>query len=440
MRKKQMTWIPAILSLAIAVALPGCGDAGSNAAGASSALSVKAIKLGQSGDAGFSGKIIPDQENKIVAKAGGKVADVKVVEGAVVKKGDVLVQLETDDLTSQVKQAEAGLIASKAKLADTQAGARSQEIQGLESAVQSAEAALNQVNAGVEQAKSGFDLAQKSYNRLRNMFDSTSTVTKEDMDKGTYEYEKAKAAYDQVQAQQQGAAAQVAAAKSKLELAKIGATGNTIEALQADVDRLTAGLELANNALANASIVSPIDGIVSKRSVQPGEMAQPGVVLLTVVKMDPVQVELSVPETQIGKMKAGSPVDVKVSNLPDKTFQGKIEFVSPVSNANSTTFPVKVSVSNPDGALLAGMLAEVHLKDSPQQAGLEVPKSALVKKDNKTFVYAIQGDAVKAVEVSTTDKNADWVYVKDNASLKPSVQIVINPSEQLADGSKVKVE
>ncbi|MCS7458858.1 efflux RND transporter periplasmic adaptor subunit [Paenibacillus doosanensis] len=438
MRKKQMTWIPAILSLAVIFALPGCGGADNNAS-AAQAVAVKAIKLGQPADSGLSGKIIPDQENKVVAKAGGKVSEVKVDEGAVVKKGDVLVQLETDDLTSQVKQAEAALIASKAKLADTQAGARSQEIQGLESAVQSAEAALNQVNAAVDQAKSGFDLSQKTYNRLRNMYDSTSTVTKEDMDKGTFEYEKAKAAYDQTVAQQQAAAAQVSAAKSKLELTKSGATGNTLEALQADVDRLTAGLELANNALANATITSPIDGVVSKRSIQPGEMAQPGVTLLSIVKMDPVQVELSVPETQIGKMKAGSDVEVKVGNLPDKTFAGKISFVSPVSNANSTTFPVKVTIANPDGVLLAGMLAEVHLKDSAPN-GLEVPKTALIQKDNKTFVYTVQDGTAKMIEVATTDKNADWVYVKDNPNLKANVQIVINPSDQLADGSKVKVE
>ncbi|WP_079909929.1 efflux RND transporter periplasmic adaptor subunit [Paenibacillus sp. 32352] len=439
MRKKQMTWIPAILSLAVAFALPGCGDVNGKA-NAAQEISVKAIKLGQNVDSGLSGKIIPDQEVKVVSKGSGKVANVTVDEGAVVKKGDVLVQLETDDLTQQVKQAEAALVASQAKLADTQAGARTQEIQGLESAVQAAQASLEQVNAAVDQAKAAFDLSQKTYNRLRNMYDSTNTVTKEDMDKGTFDYEKSKAAYDQTVAQQAAAQAQVSAAQSKLDLAKSGATGNTIEALQADVNRTSAGVELANSALANATISSPIDGIVVKRSIQPGEMAQPGVALLTVVKMNPVQVELSVPEAQIGKMKSGSDVEVKVANVPNKSFAGKISFVSPVSNANSTTFPVKVTIDNTEGLLMAGMLAEVHMKDTEQKNGLEVPKSALIKKDNKTFVYAVQDGTAKLVEVNTTDKNADWVYVKDNATLKANAQIIINPTDQLADGSKVKVE
>lgn len=439
MNRKQITWIPAILSLCVAVILPGCGDAVTSKASAAQAQSVKVIKLGQTNESGLSGKVIPDQEVKIVSKGSGKVLEVKVNEGSVVKKGDLLVQLETDDLSQQVKQAESGVIAAQAKLADTQAGARSQEIQGLESAVQSAKAANNQVSAAANASQSAFDLAQKNYNRLRNAYESTGTVTKDDMDKGTLEFDKAKSAYEQAQAQLQSSAAQVTAAQSKLDLARSGPTGNTIEALQADVNRLNAGLELASSALNNAAIAAPMDGIIVKRSIQPGEMAQPGVTLLNLVKMDQVQIELSVPDSLIGKLKSGTDVDVKVSNLPDKTFAGKLNFVSPVSNANSSTFPVKVTVDNKDGLILAGMMAEVHLKDA-QQGRMEIPKAALVKKDNKTFIYTVQDKTVKSVEVSTQDKNQDWVYLQENAGVKAGQQIVINPTDALTDGSTVKVE
>ncbi|OXM83461.1 efflux RND transporter periplasmic adaptor subunit [Paenibacillus rigui] len=438
MRTKKKTWIPAILSLVVITALSGCGGTAAPKAAAAE-LPVKAIKIGQSSGSGLSGKVIPDQEVKIVAKTSGKVSEMKANEGDMVKKGDVIIQLETDDLTQQVKQAEAGVIAAQAKLADTQAGARSQEIQGLESAVQQAQGAADQAKASADSSKASFDLAQKTYNKLRNLYDTNASVTKEDMDKGTTEYEKAQAAYQSALALQQSAAAQVSAAKSKLDLARSGATGNTIEALQADVNRLNASLELANNALTNATIVAPMDGVIVKKSISVGEMAQPGVALVTLVKMDQVQIELSVPDTLIGSLKAGTDVDVKVSNVPDKTFPGKINFVSPVSNTNTSTFPVKVTAANPDGLLLAGMTAEVHLKDS-KQGGLEIPKSAIVKKDNKTIVYIVQDQTAKAVEVSVEDKNADWAYMKDNASIKSGQQLIINPSEALTDGSKVKVE
>ncbi|MCR8629710.1 efflux RND transporter periplasmic adaptor subunit [Paenibacillus radicis (ex Xue et al. 2023)] len=439
MRRKQLTWIPVILSLCAVMVLPACGAAVSPQANAAQAISVKAIKLGQTNESGLSGKVIPDQEVKVVSKASGKVLDVKVNEGSVVKKGDVLVQLETDDLSQQLKQAESGVIAAQAKLADTQAGARSQEIQGLESAVQSAKAANDQIQAATDTAKSAFDLAQKNYNRLRNMYESSSTVSKDDMDKGTFEFDKAKSAYDQAQAQLQSSAAQVTAAKAKLDLARSGPTGNTVEALQAEVNRLNAGLELASSAFNNAAITAPMDGIIVKRSIQPGEMAQPGVTLLNLVKMDQVQIELSVPDSLIGKLKSGADVDVKISNLPDRSFAGKLNFVSPVSNANSSTFPVKVTVDNKDGLILAGMMAEVHMKEAGQNR-MEIPKAALVKKDNKNYIYMIQDKTAKAVEVTTQDKNQDWVYLQDNASVKAGQQIIINPTDALTDGSTVKVE
>ncbi|PZE19915.1 efflux RND transporter periplasmic adaptor subunit [Paenibacillus xerothermodurans] len=439
MRKKQLTWTTALLSLCAVVMLAGCGDTGTSQATAAQVLSVKAIKLGETAGSGLTGKIIPDQEVKIVSKSAGKVAAVEVNEGSVVKKGDVLVQLETDDLSQQVKQAESGLTAAQAKLADTEAGARSQEIQGLESAVKSAQAASEQVKAAVGTAQSAFNLAEKNYNRLRNMYDSDNTITKEDLDKGTFEFQKAQSACQQALAQQQAAEAQVSAAQSKLDLARSGATGNTLEALQAEVDRLGAGLELANSALNNATIVAPMDGVIVKRSIQPGEMAQPGVLLLHLVKIDQVQVELSVPDAVIGSMKTGTDVNVKVSNLPEKEFAGKVDFVSPVSNPNSSTFPVKVKVANPEGQLLAGMTAEVHLLDAPGSR-LEIPKQALVNKENKSFIFTIEQDAAKAVEIAFEEKNEDWVHVAENTALKPGQLVIVNPTDALTDGSKVKVE
>lgn len=440
MKTKQI-WVPAILSLVIISALSGCGTTGANGqtGGAAAETSVKVMKLGQVTDSGWSGKINPSQEVKIVSKISGKVSSVNVEEGAIVKKGDILVQLETDDLVQQLKQAESGVIASNAKLDDTQAGARSQELRAADSTVRAAEATQAQANAAVEQGKAGLEVATHTYNRLRNLFDSSSTISKEDMDRGMLEFEKARTGYGQAQAASQAAAAQVDAARARLELTQAGATDNTIKALKADVNRLNAVVELANNSVNNAAITAPTEGIVIKRTIQPGEMAQPGVPLFSIVNMSIVQVELSVTDTQIGKVKAGTAVEVKVANVPDQTFPGTISFVSPVSNPNSNTFPVKVTVDNNAGLLFAGTIAEVHMKNSPQSR-LEVPKSAIIKKDSKNYVIKVEGSIARLIEVQTTDKNQDWVFVESGANLQADQQIVVNPSEQIVDGAKLKVE
>ncbi|MEC0229917.1 efflux RND transporter periplasmic adaptor subunit [Paenibacillus alba] len=438
MSKRNQLIVPAILIIAAIAILPGCGAEVSGQVD-STAVPIHVIKLGQPATAGLSGKVIPDQDIKIVSKVAGKVTSVNVQEGSKVKQGDVLIQLETGDLNQQVKQAESSLLAAQAKLVDTKAGARSQEIQGLQSAVSAAQGAYQQATAAMEQAKAGLELATSTYNRLRNSYDSNSGVTQEDLDKGTLDYEKAKASSEQAQGAQRAAEAQLQGAEAKLQLAKIGPTDNTISALQADVDRLNAGLELANSGLNNATITAPIDGLIVKKSISIGELAQPGVQVLSLVNMDQVQVELSVSDSQISQVKAGMKVDVAIQNLPNQTFKGEIFFVSPVANANSNTFPVKVKVDNKDGLLFAGMVAEVKL-NAAQESRLEIPKSAIIKKDQKEYLFTADDNTAHLVEVKTEEKNQDWLYVLPNDKLKANEQIVVNPTDKIAEGTKVKAE
>lgn len=438
MNRLNQLIVPAVFMLATLAILPACGAIEAEES-AASVVPVQVITLGQSAAAGLNGKIIPDQSINIVSKASGKVAEVRVQEGSKVKKGDVLVQLEISELTQQVKQAEFSTSAAQAKLADTQAGARQQEITGLQSSIQAAVGAYQQTTAAVEQAKAGLELATSAYNRLRNSFESSSSVSQDDLDKGTLEYEKAKAGYEQALGAQKAAEAQLRGAEAKLELAKVGPTENTIKALQADVERLNATLELANSGLSNATITAPIDGVIVKKGISPGELAQAGVQILSLVNMDQVQVELSVVDSQITQVKEGMTVDVSVQNVPDKSFQGVISFVSPVANTNSNSFPVKVKVDNKDGLLFAGMVAEVKLNAS-QQSRLEVPKSAVIKKDQKEYLFTADNNTAHLVEVKTEEKNQDWLYVMPNGNIKASQQIIVKPADNLAEGTKVKAE
>ncbi|MEC0229902.1 efflux RND transporter periplasmic adaptor subunit [Paenibacillus alba] len=438
MNKLSKLIVPAVLMLAAVAILPGCG-AKEAAESGTSAVPVQVIKLGQFSAAGLSGKVIPDQSINIVSKVSGKVAEVNVQEGSKVKKGDVLFQLETNELTQQVKQAESSSIAAQAKLADTQAGARTQEIEGLQSSINAARGAYEQTTAALEQAKAALDLSTSTYNRIRNAFDSSSSVSQADLDKGTLDYEKAKAGYEQAKGAQKTAQAQLQGAEAKLQLTKIGPTDNTIKALQADVDRLNASLELANSGLSNATITAPIDGIIVKKSISPGELAQAGVQILSLVNMDQVQVELSVADSQISQVKEGMTVDVTIQNIPDKSFHGVIAFVSPVANTNSNSFPVKVKVDNKEGLLFAGMVAEVKL-DAAQQSRVEVPKSAVVKKDQKEYLFTIDTNTAHLVEVKTEEKNQDWLYVQPNDKIKANQQIIVNPTANLTEGTKVKAE
>jgi HlyD family secretion protein len=368
---------------------------------------VKAWKVTSHTGSIASGKVQAEEEIQVVSKLPGKVSQVRVKEGSIVKKGDILIELESSDYLQQVKQAEAAITGAQARLADAQAGARSQELQRLSS--------------GVAQAQAGLQVAQNSYNRMKALYDS-GAISQAELEKASLELEKAKTGLEQAQAQ--------------LDLVKAGPTSNSVAALQADVERLQSGLALAKTTYENTLIHAPISGIVARRSIDPGEMAQPGVPLLMLVNMDSVKIEASVPQDQINQIKMGSTVVVKAAGMGSKTWTGTVEFVSPVSDPNSSSFPIKVKVNNQDGSLKAGMLAEVYLQDGNDHEW-KLPASAIVKKANKSYLYKIDRDVVHEVEVTVGEIDRDWATVTGGVNDQDS--IVMNPSEQLKDGSKVLV-
>jgi HlyD family secretion protein len=441
--KKHLNIIVALSLLsASAVSLSGCSNAPSVQASDSSIPSVKVVMLSGAGAPGASGKIVPSQTTRIYAKNAGRVAAVNVEEGSKVKKGDLLVQLETDDLTQQVNAAQAALDQAQAALNDALNGARPQDRQAAEAGVAQAKAGLDNANATVDGAKSSLDLVTKTYNQLKNHYDEGS-VSKSDLDNATMNYDKTKSGYEQAIAGQSISKAALSAAQAKLDLATAGATADTIAGLKARVNQAQASLNLATNMLETASIKAPADGTVVKKLIEPGEMAftmmPSGTELLVMVNMNTVDVDVSVPEDMVALVKEGMNVKVALSSIPGKTFDGTVTFVSPVSDQNNNTFPIKVAVKNEDGSLRAGAVAAVSFEGS-QQSRLELPKSALVKDGGGSAVFKVDGDTVHKIVLQTEDKNQDWVYAKDGSALKANDKIVLNPNDKLADGAKVHAE
>ncbi|RNB83857.1 efflux RND transporter periplasmic adaptor subunit [Brevibacillus nitrificans] len=404
MKNKHWKTIGAVLT-AVSLITAGCSEASSG----TTDESVRVVKTWKvtSTQTGViaSGKITAAEEIQVVSKVSGKAAAVNANEGSVVKQGDVLVTLEASEYQQQIVQAQAAIAGAQAKLRDTKAGARNEQLQQLASTV--------------EQAKASLKVAESTYNRMKALFDS-GALSAAELEKTTLDLEKARTTLDQMQAQ--------------YDLAKAGPTSDTVAALQAEVSRLNSSLELAKTNYDNTIVRAPITGIVAKRNVDPGEMAAAGSPLLVLVKMDEVKVEASVPQEQINNVKVGSTVDVKVSSLGGKVLKGNVEFVSPISDANSSSFPVKVRVPNQDGQLRAGMVAEVMLQGQAEQ-GTKVPSTAVLQKDGKQYIYTVDKDVVHQVEVTVSGTNGDWATVA--AGVNDNDQVVLNPTDKLAEGTKV---
>jgi HlyD family secretion protein len=301
------------------------------------------------------GKIQPLAKVEIKSKASGIVKQIHVDYGDRVRTGQVLVELDREELAARVREAratlqaaEAGLAAAQATLERNTVEAEGPDVPFLKSAVERAQ----QLYADGLIAKSSLEDAEKNY--------------------------------------QLGLNRQTAA------LRNLGVSRADVARSRAQVAQTQAALERAEEDLRNATITSPIDGIVLSRDVEIGDAVSSILVLganatlvMTLGDISDVYVLGRVDEADIARVYIGQPARIRVESFKDKTFEGQVTKISPlgVERDNVTTFEVRVSISNPGGELKANMTANAEIILEEKHSVLLVPESAVVyDRERNTFL------------------------------------------------------
>jgi HlyD family secretion protein len=301
------------------------------------------------------GKVTPITKVEVKSKASGIVKKLFVDYGDRVKKGQLLAQLDKDEIVAQVEQSRAGLAASeasqKSSLADYE-------------------------RAKVDAEGPDVPLLKKAYERAQGMAKDgvVSTSALEDAQKN----------YELALNKQNAAKAQLTVMKAKIAQS------------QAQVAQDRAHLNQLEEQLSYTDIESPIDGIVLSRDVEIGDAVSSILVLgssatlvMTLGDTSEVYVKGKVDESDIGKVYLGQPARIKVESFKDKTFNGKVTKISPmgVEKDNVTTFEVRVSINNPGGELKAEMTANAEIILEEHKNVLQVPEGALIyDKEKKASV------------------------------------------------------
>lgn len=456
------------------------------------------------------GSITALKEVTLSSKLLAPVRSVAVREGDPVRRGQVVIQLDPTDFQSQVRQQEAALraaearltqaranlalaedqlrngirvaeqalVSAKARLAITQKGARRQERSVAQNAVETARSAVESARAGVGRANADRDLAATNLRRVRNLF-RQGAIAQAQVDTAEQQMKVADAALEVAQAQLRAAQQQVSSAEQQLSLIEEGARTEEIEtaeaqvrtaeenlrlardnrqnveakrqdvrSAQAAVAQSRAALDYAREQLANTAIVSPIEGVVSSRNVEPGQTAGVGVPLMTLVDLDTVYFGADVSETDLPALEVGKPVSVTVDAFAGRRFRGSVQRIFPSGDRQSRTFTVRVSVPNPRRELKPGMFArgtveasrltDVVLvpKDALAVAGSPVPVSgaSVAEAPGKVFVYDDGSVALRTVTLGASGPNA----VEVRRGLQPGESVVISGTG-LQEGDKVRV-
>lgn len=273
-------------------------------------------------------------------KIAGRVIHRYVDEGDLVKKGDLIAELETEDLQRQVEEGKANLKVAEAKLREALTGSRPQEIK--------------HAWAGVEKARSERDQLKSDYERAEVLF-REGVIPIQSRDQAFTAYQMAEAAYKE--------------AMEYYLLVKEGPRKEDIDALRASLEEAKALLNLKKVQLSYAKITSPVSGVVLVKNIEPGEIVSPGTPVVTIADLNDIWLKAYIPETELGRVKYNQKVKIKTDTYPDKIYWGRITFIS--SEAEFTpkniqtheervklVYRIKVSLENPNMELKPGMPAD----------------------------------------------------------------------------------
>ncbi len=369
-----------------------------------------------------SGTIAVREEADVAAKIPGRVASVVVDEGDTVRAGQVVVKLEQDDILAQLAQAKAAVQAAeaargaaRAQLTALRTGARTQERKQAENAV--------------SQATANFENAQKTYDRMKKLYDM-GAISKEQMDLVQMQYEIAKAQYDSAQEQ-------LSLVNEGPRAEDIEAAEHRLQQAEAGVAQARAALELVQVQLANTLIKSPVSGHISRRMIEPGEMAAPGVPLLHVVNNQTAYVEVSIPNVQIGKVKVGTAAEITVDGVPALSLVGRVTEVNPASDPASRSRRVKISIESPPPEVKPGMFARVSLAVERRCGVVVLPRHVVIHKGGHDYVMVRDGNMGREREVTLGLANQEQVEV--TGGLRPGEEVVVVGHELLKDGDPIEV-
>lgn len=194
-----------------------------------------------------------------------------------------------------------------------------------------------------------------------------------------------------------------------------------------------------NNLLENTSLLSPINGVVTARNYDNGDMYSGGEPVLVIEQITPVKLLINVSETYFPKVRKGEPVSVKLDVYGDEIFEGVISLVYPTIDAATRTFPVEIKLANKDRKVRPGMFARATLNFGTKD-NVVVPDLAIVKQagagDRYVYVYKDGTVSYNKVELGRR-MGAEYELI---SGVPDNSQVVIAGQTKLVNGMEVEVE
>lgn len=260
------------------------------------------------------------REVLVSAQTMGQILEMPVEEGQVIQKGQVIARIDIEKIELQKQQVAAGMHELNLNLSIT----REQE----------------------QQAQIQFENIKTRHDRFKTLFTQKS-ISQQQLDDIQSQFE---------------------VAEKNLKSARL-----RTQTLIAKKDQLDAQIALLDRQIADGTVISPLDGMIIQKLKEPGEVINPGGALAQIANLSEMEIKLYIAEIDLGRIKSGDELSIQVDSFPDKTFSGKIIWISPKAEftpknvqtkeaRTNLVYAVKLLVPNPEGILKIGMPADIFRK------------------------------------------------------------------------------
>jgi membrane fusion protein (multidrug efflux system) len=197
-----------------------------------------------------------------------------------------------------------------------------------------------------------------------------------------------------------------------------------------------ANVELRRRLLKDARLAAPFSGRTGARSISPGQVITRNTVITWLVDLDPMKVEMNVPERFLGQIQLGQRIQFDVTAYAGRRFEGEIYFIAPRLDLATRTALVKTRIPNADGVLKAGMVANLELALKLRDNAIVIPEVALLSNGDQTFVFVVGADHIVQIRpVVAGQRMARWIEI--TSGLEPGEKVVAEGHQKIGSGMEV---
>lgn len=340
----------------------------------------------------LNGTLLADEESRLSPLVPGRVLEVLVERGARVEEGQPLVRIRDTDYRLQQAAARAQLEQAQARLGVGEDG----------------NAPAVDDTAEVRSALAQMTLADEQYRRAQEL-----------AQRGVY-----------APAQLDEAAARAETAREQHRLALQNARSAAAQLASARVQ-----LRQASSAVSDSVVRAPFAGEIAERNVSVGEYVGPSAQLVTLVRTDPLRVELEVPEERVLDVRPGQAVQIRLAALPDRVFDGTVRYVSASVGRQTRAMTVEAVVPNTEGVLRPGMFAEARIDLARTRALVAIPETAVLTHAGVHRAFVVAGGAVEERLITIAERDAETVLV--DTGLAAGDLVATGSLDELFDGARL---